>query len=112
MTEIIKYPQRSILGMLGAGNQARRAAPDCLARTRGALLRRSRFKINPAFLKRRFFRGLICFFLLAALAMTLLNPIVTTVLFAIILAASAAVTGRVEYETGYIAVALTVSKNE
>jgi hypothetical protein len=63
------------------------------------------------FFKNRVFHGFIYFLMLVALAMTLINPIIV-LLPAIFMAVVSFVFVIPEYTTGYIAVALSVCKNE
>ena len=66
---------------------------------------------NPNFFKHRIYHGIIYFLMLVALAMTLIAPIIM-LLPALFMAVVSYVIGTPEYETGYIAVALSVCKNE
>lgn len=69
------------------------------------------FHIKSDFFKNRVFRGFIYFLMLVALAMTFINPIIV-LLPAIFMAVVSFVFSIIEYTTGYIAVALSVCKNE
>jgi len=71
----------------------------------------SLFHIKPNFFKNRVFHGIIYFLMLVALAMTLMNPIIV-LLPAVLAIVIPFAFGISEYETGYIAVALSVCKNE
>lgn len=67
--------------------------------------------LNSNFFKNRVLRGFIYFLMLTALVMTLLNPIIA-LLPVIFMAVISFVFGVSEYKTGYLAVALSVCKNE
>lgn len=67
--------------------------------------------MNATFFKGRAFRDFIYFLMLTALAMALLNPII--VLFSIIITTVISFVSVIsKFKTGYIAVALSVCKNE
>lgn len=63
------------------------------------------------FFKNRVFRGFIYFLMLVALAMALINPIIV-LLPAVFMAVVSCTFSIPEYKTGYIAVVLSVCKNE
>ncbi len=69
------------------------------------------FAMESDFFMNRVFCGFIYFLMLAALAMTLLNTIIV-LLPAILIVVISFIFGIPEYITGYIAVALSVCKNE
>ncbi len=69
------------------------------------------FAMESDFFMNRVFGGFIYFLMLAAIAMSLLNTIIV-LLPAIFIAVVSFVFGIPEYLTGYIAVALSVCKNE
>lgn len=66
---------------------------------------------NPNFFIHRIYHGIIYFLMLVALAMTRIAPIIV-LLPVIYVAVISFVIGLPEYETGYLAVALSVCKNE
>ena len=66
---------------------------------------------NPNFFKHRIYHGIIYFLMLVALAMTLIAPIIMLIP-AVLMAVISFIIGIPECETGYIAVALSVCKNE
>lgn len=69
------------------------------------------FAMNPNFFYKRVFYDIIYFLTLVTLAMTLINPIVV-LLPTVFLAVISFVIGIFDCETGYLAVALSVCKNE
>lgn len=69
------------------------------------------FRMNMSVYKSRVLRGVICFFMLVALAMALINSAMI-LLPAVIMAVISSVFRVYGYKTGYAAIARAVCRNE